>query len=90
MDRGMCSHCGCRPITPPLRKFCALHSRMASTLWKRASRRRWRAAGDPYWQSDWVHKTVEERRKYFREYMRGYRRRAARAGSTPASRSEVK
>jgi len=54
-------------------------------LWKRKHRRVWKSAGDKYWLSDWKHKTPEERKAYFRAYMREYRKkRTAAAGeATP-------
>lgn len=61
------------PLTGRQRKFCAAHSSQASILWKREQRRKWAAAGDPYWLSDWKHKSSAERRTYFREYMQKYR-----------------
>ena len=75
MKRGLCIFCHIAPITGRNRKYCAEHSRLASTLWKRTHRRLWKAAGDKYWLADWNHKTPDERRSYFREYMREYRRR---------------
>jgi len=59
------------------RKYCKAHSSLASAIWKRVHRRLWKKAGDPYWLSDWKNRTIEERRTYFRNYMRRYRRRVA-------------
>src|SRR5260370_6123544 len=74
MDRGVCVYCQ-QQIPPRNRKYCAAHSKVASALWKREHRRLWKAAGDNYWESNWKHRTPEERRTYAREYMRQYRRR---------------
>jgi hypothetical protein len=73
MSRGLCFYCHTRPILPPKRKYCDAHSRVASVVWKREHRRQWKALGDRYWLADWKHKTDEERRAYFRAYMRAYR-----------------
>src|SRR3546814_9845468 len=74
MDRGFCVFCHLRPIEGRKRKYCIDHARQASLLLKRYHRRLWKALGDKYWLADWKHKTPEERRTYFREYMRRYRR----------------
>jgi hypothetical protein len=75
MDRGLCICCEAKPIEGRKRKYCAEHSRDASARWKREHRRLWKAQGDRYWLADWKHKTAEERRTYFRLYMREYRQR---------------
>jgi hypothetical protein len=77
MDRGLCNFCHLAPITGRKRKYCDLHSKLASTLWKRKHRRAWKDAGDKYWEADWKQKTADERRAYFRTYMREYRKRKA-------------
>jgi hypothetical protein len=77
MDRGLCIFCHLAPVTGRKRKYCDEHSNLASMIWKRQHRRTWKAAGDKYWLSDWKHQTPEERRAYFRTYMRKYRQRAA-------------
>ncbi len=74
MSRGLCVACH-NPLKPGFQKYCEAHSKLASALWKQEHRRGWKAAGDPYWLSDWKNKTPEERRAYFRVYMRAYRRR---------------
>jgi len=79
MERGLCIFCHAAPVTGRKRKYCDQHSRLASTNWKRAHRRIWKAAGDKYWLADWKHKTAEERKEYFRAYMRRYRREKASA-----------
>jgi hypothetical protein len=83
MDRGLCIFCRLSPITGRNRKYCDEHSRLASTIWKRQSRRIWKDAGDQYWLSDWKHKSSEERKAYFRTYMRQYRKRST-ANSSPS------
>jgi hypothetical protein len=77
MERRLCSYCNTNPIVGRGRKYCPDHTRQASTIWKRKHRRLWKALGDKYWLADWKHKTPEERRAYFRNYMRAYRRRRA-------------
>lgn len=72
MPTGRCAVCE-RQLLGRNQKYCAEHSHLASTIWKRAQRRLWKAAGDPYWQSDW--KDQDARRAYHRAYMREYRRR---------------
>ncbi len=79
MERDLCQHCHSAPVTGRKRKYCVQHSRSASAIWKRAHRRLWKAQGDKYWLADW--KSPEERRAYFRAYMRAYRHR--KQGSTP-------
>jgi hypothetical protein len=74
MEKGTCRHCS-EPLKTGQRKYCAHCAPLASRLWKRDHRRLWKAAGDPYWLTDWKHKTPDERRAYFRTYMRRYRRR---------------
>lgn len=74
MGRAACIVCQ-HPLSVGLRKYCLYHSKLASAIWKRAHRRLWKAAGDSYWLSDWKNRTTEERRAYFRSYMRDYRRR---------------
>ena len=90
MDRGLCVFCQLAPVTGRKRKYCDQHSSLASTIWKRKHRSVWKALGDPYWIADWKNKTPEERRAYFREYMRKYRKRTtdARQGTTTTIRSE--
>jgi len=75
MERGLflCAHCRFKPVTPPKRKYCDDCSPLASTIWKRTHRRLWNAQGDSHWRANWKHKTDEERKAYFREYMRKYR-----------------
>jgi len=73
MDKGLCIFCHLTPVTGRNRKYCKEHSRLASTLWKRRHRRIWKLAGDQYWLIDWKNKAPEERRAYFRAYMRQYR-----------------
>ncbi len=73
MEHQPCHHCHTAPVTGRKRKYCDKHSREASAIWKRAHRRLWKAQGDKYWLSEW--KSDEERRAYFRTYMREYRRR---------------
>jgi hypothetical protein len=89
MDRGLCIYCHVAPITGRKRKYCDEHSDLASTIWKRKHRRVWKAAGDKYWLSDWKHQTPEERRAYFREYMRRYRARTATPGRDAATTADA-
>jgi hypothetical protein len=77
MDRGLCHSCHVKPILGRKRKYCEEHSRLASVLWKRERRRLWKEKGQKYWQDAWENKTPEERKAYFRQYMRQYRRRKA-------------
>jgi len=77
MDRGLCSYCRQNPVVGRNRKYCPDHARQASAIWKREHRRVWKAAGDKYWLDEWKNKTPEERRAYFRDYMREWRRRRA-------------
>ena len=74
MSRKVCVICF-RPLSGRFRKYCQSHSRLASAIWKRTHRRLWKVSGDRYWLSDWKNRTTEERRTYFRSYMRAYRRR---------------
>lgn len=73
MSTEVCVYCQAEAIVGRKRKYCDVHSRQASVIWKRLHRRLWHAAGDKYWLSDWKHKTPAERRAYFRQYMRQYR-----------------
>jgi hypothetical protein len=73
MDRGPCTYCNAAPITGRRRKYCDPHSRQASAIWKREHRRRWKAEGRRYWRED--ARSDEERRGYFRTYMRAWRQR---------------
>src|SRR5580704_7353792 len=75
MHRVLCLYCHRRPIRGHKRKYCDKHSAQASMLWKREHRRQWAMAGDKYWLADWKNKTEQQRRHYFRKYMRMYRRR---------------
>jgi hypothetical protein len=73
MNKGMCVFCHARPITGRKRKYCDEHSSLASVLWKRNERRTFPASqGD--WLINWKNKSPEERKAYFRAYMREYRR----------------
>ena len=86
MDRGLCRYCHQNPIVGRRRKYCPEHARNASTILKRQYRRDWKAQGDKYWLTDW--KSDEERRAYFRTYMRRYRqarRRLRNGAAAPAS-----
>jgi hypothetical protein len=74
MEQVTCRHCG-QALAGRQRHYCTECGPLASRLWKRAHRRLWKAAGDRYWLTDWKHKTPDERRAYFRTYMRAYRRR---------------
>ena len=74
MRRHRCLYCHRRVIHGRKRKYCDLHSKQASKLWKRKHRRLWAASGDKYWLADWKNRTSEERRRYFRIYMQAYRR----------------
>lgn len=66
MRQTPCTYDKCpEPIVGRLRKYCRAHSRQASAIWKRQH---------PEWRTPWK-KTDEERRTYFREYMRRYRQR---------------
>jgi hypothetical protein len=85
MDRGLCIFCHLEPVTGRKRKYCDLHSKLASTLWKRQHRRLWKAAGEKYWDADWKGRTPDERRAYFRTYMRVYRERRAASALEPQS-----
>jgi hypothetical protein len=77
MERPLCAYCHTRPLMGRGRKYCPEDGPKASVIWKREHRRAWKASGDKYWLADWKHKTSEERRAYFRDYMRKYRRRRA-------------
>ena len=83
MDGGFCFSCHIKPILGRKRKYCEEHSRLASVLWKREHRRRWKAMGEKYWLTEWKNKAPEERKTYFREYMRQYRRRKGEAERDP-------
>lgn len=74
MDRGLCRYCNQNPILGRRRKYCPDHARNASAIWKREFRRQEKAKGEKYWLADWKHATPDERRAYFRNYMRAYRR----------------
>jgi hypothetical protein len=76
MERGFCFSCHLKPISRRNRKYCALHSSQASILWKRRQRQLWKQSGQTYWLDNWKHKSDEERRTYYRNYMRAYRRKA--------------
>jgi hypothetical protein len=73
MERGLCAYCHIRPVRFPRRKYCDEHAKISSLLWKRRHRQQWKASGDPYWTESWKNKTDDERRAYFRDYMRRYR-----------------
>jgi hypothetical protein len=75
VERDLCRHCRQQPVVGCKRKYCDVCSPLASLFWKRVHRRLWKAAGDQYWLTDWKHKTPDERRAYFRVYMRAYRQR---------------
>jgi hypothetical protein len=76
-----CTGCGRGVVHPPKRKYCDNCSRQASAAWKRKHRHlfsiRWRhdPAGPPPWMDGW--RTPEERRAYYRDYMRKWRKRVA-------------
>lgn len=79
----VCRNCGFYPLPSRNRRYCAACSPLASMLWKRDERRRRaqrRLAHPSEFSSDsrdyW--RTLEARRRYFREYMR--RRRTSRSG----------
>lgn len=72
-DARVCCHCQSRPISGRKRKYCDVCSSEASAIWKRAQRARWSRSGEKYWRADWH--SDEQRRVYFREYMRRYRQR---------------
>jgi hypothetical protein len=80
VEQGPCHYCHQAPVSGRKRKYCDEHSREASAIWKREHRRLWKAQGDKYWVSEW--KSPEDRRAYFRTYMRGYRRRRRREKTT--------
>lgn len=69
----VCSACRARPVPPDRRKYCNECGARASALWKRHQRRAWRESGQKYWLDNWKHKPTEERRAYYRRYMRLYR-----------------
>ena len=73
MDRHLCIYCETAPVAPGKRKYCDAHSRQASAIWKRAHRRLRKIQGEKYWLAHW--KSPEDRRAYFRTYMRDYRTR---------------
>ena len=77
-EKGLCHWCQAAPIVGRKRKYCLEHSRQASLLWKRKHRQLCKATCDKYWLADWANKTPEERRAYFRMYMRGYRQKLRR------------
>lgn len=74
MHGGFCTICNLQ-LAGRLRKYCRDHSRQASTLLKRQYRRDEKAKSVRYWLEEWAKKTEEERKVYFRNYMRAYRRR---------------
>lgn len=71
----LCERCKCRQVPHHRRKYCDKCGTLASTLWKREKRKEWKNAGQRYWLDAWKHVSAEEKRRYFREYMRRYRRR---------------
>jgi hypothetical protein len=86
-----CSRCG-RPLPKRHRKYCLSCSALASTIWKRAQRRRWR--GTPYSLDPWLKKAggdESEARRLRSEYMRSYRLRVQlsdRPAISPLSRAD--
>ncbi len=71
-----CSRCG-RALPKRHRKYCSNCSTLASTIWKREQRRRWR--GVPYSLDPWLKKAggdENEARRLRSEYMRNYRAQA--------------
>lgn len=90
-----CSRCG-RALPKLHRKYCLSCSALASTIWKRAQRRRWRGA--PYALDPWLKKAggdEGEARRLRSEYMKSYRLRtrlnqrpAIKAASGADDRSE--
>jgi hypothetical protein len=64
VEQGPCQHCRTAPVTGRKRKYCDEHSRQASAIWKRRN---------PELRGSW--KNPEDRKAYFRTYMREYRRR---------------
>jgi hypothetical protein len=86
VDERLCLHCFLRPVVGRKRKFCDEHASQASAIWKRAHRRLWKAQGDKYWLADW--KSPEERRAYFRTYMRAYRLRKRSRGTEPTKENQ--
>src|SRR5262245_6963241 len=69
----LCHSCEVRRISPRRRKFCDRCGMLASLVWKREKRREWRGLGQKYWLDAWKHVSDEERKAYFRTYMREYR-----------------
>lgn len=72
----LCSNCRIRIVSPTRKKYCVPCGANASAIWKRRQRRIWNQLGQPYWLDNWKHKTDEERRAYYRNYMRAYRQKA--------------
>lgn len=79
----LCTICEIRAAAPPRRRYCgSVCAKEAIRRWKQdvrdATRKLWLAglSTDPPWMDGW--KTLDERRAYYREYMRK-RRRAQRA-----------
>ncbi len=70
----VCSACHIQAVPRLRRKYCTVCGLRASVLWKRAKRHAWKQSGQKYWLDNWKHKSDAERRAYFREYMRAYRR----------------
>jgi hypothetical protein len=69
----LCSRCG-GALPKRHRKYCNSCSALASAIWKRAQRRRWR--GTPYSLDPWLKKAngdESEARRLRSEYMRRYR-----------------
>jgi len=67
----VCLACQSRPVACNRRKYCAECGAHASAVWKRSQRSAWKHSGQKYWLDNWH--SDEERRRYFREYMRQYR-----------------
>lgn len=81
----MCSACQAKPVAPNRTKYCSDCAASASVLWKRRQRRAWKQSGQKYWRDNWKHKSDQERRAYYRAYMRTYRARKQRENALFAS-----
>lgn len=69
----------CKTLPPRHRKYCKVHSKSASRMWKREHRRVWREqwiaagrTGDPPYLDDWKHGR-EGYRAYKSAYMQRWR-----------------
>lgn len=84
-----CGRCG-RSLPRRHRKYCGNCSPLASVIWKRVQRRRWRGA--PYALDPWLKKAGGDEslaRTFRSEYMRRYRAAKAANCRPPVTRSNA-